>query len=203
MREFNEVASAASVERAMAALRANGIEAELVPDGGAARSRVLELVPPGAQVMLGTSRTLELTGLVSELEESGRYDAVRPTVRALDRATQSDQIRRLRSAPDVVVGSVHAVTERGEVVIASASGSQMAPYVYGARTVIWVVGTQKVVPDLDAGMRRVMEYALPLEENRAQQAYGRGSGANKVLIISREIRPNRIRLIFVSESIGF
>ena len=87
--------------------------------------------------------------------------------------------------------------------IASESGSQMAPYVYGARTVIWVVGTQKVVPDLDAGMRRVMEYALPLEENRAQQAYGRGSGANKVLIISREIRPNRIRLIFVSESIGF
>src|SRR3989304_1226416 len=140
MREFDEVASAASVERAMAALLANGIEAELVPDGAAARSRVLELVPPGAQVMLGTSRTLELTGLVSEPEGRGGSDAVVP---------------------------------------------------------------QKVAPDLDAGMRRVMEYALPLEENRAQQAYGRGSGANKVLIISREIRPNRIRLIFVSESIGF
>lgn len=203
MPEFDELAAPARVERAVAALRANGIDAEVVPDGASARERVLELIPPGSQVMLGTSRTLEVTGLVAELEGSGRYDAVRPAVRLMDRATLSDQIRRLRSAPDVVVGSVHAVTEQGQVLIASESGSQLAPYVYGARSVIWVVGTQKVVADLDAGMRRVMEHALPLEDQRAQEAYGRASGANKVLVVGREIRPNRIRLIFVTEQIGF
>jgi hypothetical protein len=105
--------------------------------------------------------------------------------------------------PDVVVGSVHAVTEEGEVVIASATGSQLGPYASGAGTVIWVVGSQKIVPDLDEGLRRVREYVLPLEDRRTREIYGGPAFIGKLMIVSREQRPGRIVVILVRELLGF
>src|SRR6266480_7686204 len=105
----------------------------------------------------------------------------------LDRDTQADEIRRLSAAPDVMLGSAHAVTETGTLLAASMSGSQLGPYASGAGQVILVVGTQKIVSDLEEGLRRVNEYAFPLEDARAQAAYGIHSGVNKVLIINREL----------------
>ena len=121
----------------------------------------------------------------------------------MDRQTQADEIRRLSAAPDVMLGSVHAVTETGSLVTASNSGSQLGPYAAGAGRVILVVGTQKIVSDLDEGLRRIDEYAFPLEDARAQAAYGIHSGVNKVLIINREIAPGRITVVLVDEVLGF
>src|SRR5437773_2531554 len=119
------------------------------------------------------------------------------------RETQADEIRRLTSAPDVMLGSVHAVTEGGSLLTASFSGSQLGPYVSGAGRLILVVGTQKIVSDLEEGLRRINEYVFPLEDARAQAAYGVHSGVNKVLIINRELVSGRITVVFVDEVLGF
>ena len=135
----------------------------------------------------GASQSLEAAGITGEIERSGRYQPLRPRVFSLDRATQADEIRRLSASPEVMLGSVHAVTETGSLVAASASGSQLGPYVSGAGKVILVVGTQKIVPDLADALRRIEEYVFPLEDARAQAAYGVHSGVYKVLIVKSRV----------------
>ena len=134
---------------------------------------------------------------------SGRYEPLGPRIRHMDRATQGDEIRRLTAAPDVMLGSVHAVTETGSLLAASMGGSQLAPYVAGAGRVILVVGRQKIVADLEDGLRRINEYSLPLEDVRAMTAYGIHSAVNKILIINREVVAGRITVVLVDEALGF
>jgi len=200
---YGVAAAEARLQRAASALTERGIAAEVVDDPAVARERALALIPEGAGVLTATSRTLEISGLLDEIEQSGRYHALRPRYLAMDKASQGDEIRRMRSAPDVILGSVHAVTEDGALVIASQTGSQLAPYAYGAARVIWVVGAQKVVTNLDEALRRVNEYCLPLEDARAREVYGSGSGVNKVLIINHEARAGRAHLILIRQAIGF
>jgi hypothetical protein len=202
-RRFGSVGDEARVRRAAAALEANGISVVRAADGAEAKRIVLGLIPDGSQVHHGASQSLEVTGIADEIEKSGRYEPVRPRIWSMDRKTQADDIRRLSAAPDVMLGSVHAVTETGSLLAASVSGSQLGPYVSGAGRVILVVGTQKIVSDLEEGLRRIDEYAFPLEDARAQAAYGVHSGVNKVLIIHRELTPGRITVVFVDEVLGF
>jgi hypothetical protein len=201
--QFGKVADDASVKRAKAALEANGITVFRAGDAAEAKRVVLGLIPDGAQVHHGASQTLQATGIIDALEAPGRYQPVRPRIFAMDRQTQADEIRRLGAAPDVMLGSVHAVTETGSLMAASMGGSQLGPYASGAGKVILVVGTQKIVPTLEEGLRRINEYAYPLEDARAQVAYGIRSGVNKVLIINREVVPGRITVVLVDEVLGF
>ena len=200
---FATVAGDARVERTAAALEANGITVLRAADSAAAKEIVLGLIPDGSQVHHGASESLQTSGIRQEIETSGRYDPVRPRIWSMDRKTQGDEIRRLTSSPDVMLGSVQAVTETGSLIAASAGGSQLAPDVAGAGKVILVVGTQKIVANLEEGLRRIDEYAFPLEDARAQAAYGVHSGVNKVLIINREITPGRLTVVFVDEALGF
>jgi LUD domain len=202
-RRWGTVADDARVKRTMAALETNGISALRAADAAEAKRIVLDLIPERSQVHHGASQSLELSGIVAEIEGSGRYEALRPRIWSMDRATQADEIRRLSAAPDVMLGSVHAVTETGSLVTASMGGSQLGPYASGAGRVILLVGTQKIVSDLEEGLRRVNEYAFPLEDARAQAAYGIHSAVNKVLIINREFTPGRITVVFVDEALGF
>jgi hypothetical protein len=202
-RRFGTVADEARVTRTAAALEANGIRVLRAADPAEAKRIVLDLIPDGSQVHSGASQSLEISGIIDEIEGSSRYDALRPRVWSLDRDTQADEIRRLSAAPDVMLGSVHAVTESGALLAASMSGSQLGPYASGAGRVILVVGTQKIVSDLEEGLRRINEYSFPLEDARAQPAYGIRSGVNKVLIINREIVPERFTVVLVDEVLGF
>jgi hypothetical protein len=202
-RRYGTVADDASVKRATAALEANGITVLRAGDPDEARRIVLGLIPDGAQVNHGASQSLEVAGIIDAVEKSGRYELLRPRLRTMDRKTQADEIRRLGAAPDVMLGSVHAVTETGSLIAASMGGSQLGPYVSGAGRVILVVGTQKIVPDLEEGLRRVNEYAFLLEDARAQLAYGIHSAVNKVLIINGEVVPGRITVVFVDQVLGF
>ena len=202
-REFGTLASAARVTRTAAALEANGISVLRAADAAEAKRVVLGLIPDGSQVHHGASESLEASGIIDEVEKSSRFDPVRPRIRSMDRNTQADEIRRLSAAPDVMLGSVHAVTETGSLLTASMGGSQLGPYAGGAGRVILVVGTQKIVSDLEEGLRRINEYAFPLEDARAQAAYGVHSAVNKVLIINREIVPDRITVVLVDEVLGF
>src|SRR6202035_3002931 len=147
--------------------------------------------------------TLRLSGIDEDINTSGRYQAVKPRVLAMDRATGADDIRRLIASPDVVVGSVAALTETGSLVAASASGSQLPAYAGGAARVIWVVGAQKVVPNLTTALRRVEEHCLPLESERAMRVYGRPSAVNRVLILNAEPEPGRGTVLLLREAIGF
>jgi hypothetical protein len=203
VRRFGTLADDARVMRAAAALEANGISVLRVIDAAEAKEVVLGLIPIGSQVHHGASMSLDVAGITDEIDKSGRYDSLRPRIISMDRQTRADEIRRLGSAPDVMLGSVHAVTETGSLLAASMSGSQLGPYVSGAGRVILVVGTQKIVSDRQEAFQRIEEYALPLEDARAQAAYGIHSAVNKVLVINREITPGRITVVFVDEVLGF
>jgi hypothetical protein len=202
-RRFGTPADEGRVTRTAAALEANGIRVLRAADAAEAKRIVMGLIPAGSQVHHGASQTLEVTGITEELEKSGRYEPLRPRIYSMDRKTQADEIRRLTASPDVMLGSVHAVTETGSLIAASMGGSQLGPYVSGAGRVILVVGTQKIVRDLEEGLVRIEEYAFPLEDARAQAAYGIHSAVNKVLIINRDIAPGRITVVLVDEVLGF
>ncbi|MEU0503685.1 LUD domain-containing protein [Nocardia sp. NPDC005998] len=200
---FAEPASAERLERAASALRANGFAAEILDDAAAARARIKDLIPEGASVFTGASETLRLSGIDEDINAGGRYDAIRPRVLAIDRATGADEIRRLAASPDFVVNSVAAVTETGSLVLASGSGSQIPANAGGAAHAVWIVGAQKLVPDLSTALRRVEEHALPLESARAQAVYGMPSAVNRLLILNAEPRPGRGTVLLLREAIGY
>ena len=204
MKKYNELAAEEVLKRTIAALTENGIEASLAASGEEAKSKVLAMLPAGAEVLTMTSITLDTIGLTKEINESGKYAAVRPVLSSMNPATQIREMRKLAAAPDFAVGSAHAVTETGSVLVASMTGSQLPAYAYGAGLLIWVVGGQKVVRDVEEGLRRIREYSLGLESERARKAYGiPGSDVGKVLIFSREVQPGRVKLILINEVLGF
>jgi hypothetical protein len=177
---FTEPATEQRLQRTAAALEAHGFTTEILDDVAAARTRVRALIPAGASVFTGASETLRLSGIDEDLNASGRYDA-----------------------PDVAIGSVAAVTETGSLVIASGSGSQLPGYAGGAARAIWIVGAQKVVPDLDTALRRVEEHCLPLENDRAMKVYGVPSAINRLLVLNAELHSGRGTVLLLREAIGF
>jgi LUD domain len=199
---FTDPAPAGRLEQAAAALTNHGFVVEILNDAAAARARVRELIPEGASVFTGASETLRLSGIEQDINTSGRYDALKSRP-PLDRATQRNQIWAALSAPDVIVGSVAAVTLTGSLVAASASGSQLPGYAGAAARAIWIVGAQKVVPDLPAALRRLDEHCLPLESERAMTVYGRPSATNRVLILNAEPEPGRGTVLLLRHAIGF
>ena len=201
--EFAQLASDERIRAAPTALERNGMTSLLVGSGEEARAAVRSILPIGAEVFNNTSRTLEAIGVADDIERSGQYQPLRPRLYQMDREMQAREMRQLAAAPDFVVGTVHAVTQDGSLLIASASGSQLGPLASGAGRVILVIGGQKIVPDLATGLRRINEYCFPLEDRRAREAYGVPSGVNNVLIINRVIAPDRVTAILVRESIGF
>lgn len=202
MKDYSIPADMTTIETTIAALKENGIDALVVKNGEDAKKKILEFIPEGSEVMTMTSKTLEATGIAEILNESGKYNPVRPKL--MDKATDPREKKRLGAAPEYTIGSAHAVTEDGHVFIASNTGSQLAAYVYGADHVIWVVGAQKIVKNDDEAKTRLYEYTLPLESKRAHEAYGvPGSFISKLLIVNKEVTPGRITLIFINENLGF
>lgn len=201
--EFTQLASEEQIAKTVQALEAHGIRAVVFETGDEARSYVLDLIPSGAEVYNSPSRTLELIGLAEDIEHPTRFQSVRVRLHSLDPITQRHEMRRLGASPDVLVGSVHAITEQGEVLIASAVGSQLGPAASGAGAVIWVVGTQKLVNTLEDGFRRIREYSYHLENERALQVYGQATAINKLLIVNGEAYPGRITIVLVKQQLGF
>jgi hypothetical protein len=200
---FTEPAPAELLERVATALKEKNFAVEILDDAEAARERIKELIPEGATVFTGASETLRLSGIDDDLNTSGRYDSVKSRSTTMDRATQLSEIWRLLAVPDVIVGSVSAVTESGSLVVASASGSQLAGYAGAAPKAIWIIGAQKIVPDLDTALRRIEEYCLPLETERAMKVYGVPSSVNRLLVLNKEPMPGRGTVLLVREAIGF
>lgn len=200
--DFAEAAPEEAIAAVAAALTTNNIEAIVVDTGEEARARVLALVPEGAEVHWAKSKTLDDLGISETFLESGKYDPIRPRYMAMDRATQGREIRKLMAAPDVMLGSVQAVTLDGALVTASYSGSQVGPYAASAGRVILVVGSQKIVPDLDAAMRRITEHVAPYEDARLREQLGVGTRLAKLLVTFLEPRPGRTTVVLVRQPVG-
>lgn len=199
---FIELATTESLVKTSKALETNGISVYICDNGQEAKAKVLELIPKGAEVMSMTSRTLDQVGITEEINSSGNYDSVRNKLMSMNPNTEASQMRKLGAGPDYAIGSVHAVTENGEILIAAATGSNQSAYAYAAGKVIWVVGTQKIVKDGAEGKKRIYEHCLPLENERALEVYGVNSRVSKILKIFSET-PERITIIFVKENLGF
>ena len=197
---YAQVASEVQIERVVQALQANNIHVVVTDNGEAAKAKLFEIIPPGAEVFTGLSVTLDTLGIPAEINQ--RYDSVRAKLDALDPQTQMHARNKLGATPEYIVGSVHAVTEDGAVIIASGSGNQLAGYAAGAAHVIWLVGAQKIVPNLDEAMKRVHEYSYPLEDERMLRTMGRNAHLAKLLIVRGDM-PGRITMILMKENLGF
>jgi acyl-CoA hydrolase len=184
------------------ALEEHGFSVEVVDDGNAARAAVLARIPAGSSVMTNTSVTLDQTGIADAINDGGPYESARNKMLALDFATQAQQMKAIGGQPDYALGSVHAITRDGTLVIASASGSQLASYAWGAANVIFVAGAQKLVPTLQTAHERIYQHSLKLEDARAQAAYGQHSQVGKILEIHQEL-PGRIHIVLIRQLVGF
>ena len=199
---FTTLPDEQTLAAAVTALEEHGFSVEVVDDLDAARQTVLARIPHGSSVMTNTSVTLAETGIADAINDEGPYDSGRNRMFALDFATQAQEMKAIGGQPDYALGSIHAVTRDGTLVIASASGSQLASYAWGAANVIFVVGAQKLVPTLEEAHRRIYQHSLKLEDARAIAAYGQNSFVGKVLEIHQEL-PGRIHIVLIRQQAGF
>ena len=199
---FTTLPDEPTIVSAVTALEEHGFSTEVVDDLDAARQAVLARIPHGSSVMTNTSVTLQDTGIADAINDGGPYDSARNKMFALDFATQAQEMKAIGGQPDYALGSVHAVTRAGTLVIASASGSQLASYAWGAANVIFVVGAQKLVPTLEVAHERIYQHSLVLEDARAIAAYGQHSSVGKILEIHQEL-PGRIHIVLIRQAAGF
>ena len=199
---FDTLPDEQTLAATVTALEEHGFSVEVVDDLEAARQAVLTRIPHGSSVMTNTSVTLQQTGIADAVNDGGPYDSARTKMAELDFATQLQEMKAIGGQPDYALGSVHAITRDGTLVIASASGSQLASYAWGASNVIFVAGTQKLVPTLEAARDRIYTHSLVLEDARAVAAYGQHSTVGKLLEIHSEL-PGRIHIVLVRQVVGF
>jgi len=199
---FTTLPSEQALAATVTALEEHGFSVQVVDDLDAARQAVLARIPHGSSVMTNTSVTLAETGIADAINDGGLYDSARNKMFALDFATQAQQMKAIGGQPDYALGSVHAITRDGTLVIASASGSQLASYAWGAANVIFVAGAQKLVPTPEAARERIYQHSLVLEDARAVAAYGQHSQVGKILEIHQEL-PGRIHIVLIRQAVGF
>ena len=202
--DWTKLADDNTIEKTAEALNKNGFETIIVETKEEAKNKALELIPKGSEVMEMTSMTLQDTGILKAIEESGEYNSLRKKQLAINDEKERREFRKHNLGPQYAIGSVHAITQDGKALIASGSGSQLPAYAFGADNVIWVVSTQKIVKNLDDGIKRIYEHSLPLESERINKLYNMtsGSSVSKILIYNKE-RAGRIKIILVKEKLGF
>lgn len=205
MKDFNQLADDTTVQKTKNALTYNGFKVLVVTSGTEAKDAVLSLIPDGSEVMENTSRTLDDIGVSVAIDESGRFVSLHKKSLSMNRETEGKKISELRSVPDWAIGSFHAVTEDGKIMMASGSGSQIPGYAYGANHVIFVAGTHKIVKDVDEGFVRIYEHSLPLESERINKINNTTDGSNprRILIMNSEKNTERTTIILVKEVLGF
>ena len=200
--DFTAPASEAELDQLAANLRARNFDVVVVQTGAEAKSEVLRRIPDGVRIHSGKSKTLEDIGLFDTLMGSDDYDFVRKHTMKLDRITQRREMVKLGATPDLMINSVQAVTEAGQLVVVSASGSQIGAISAGAETLILVVGSQKIVPNLDAAFQRIQEHVFPYEDARLLEMLGIHTAWTRTLILEREFSPGRTTVVLVRNPVG-
>ncbi len=203
--KYDTLASKEVIERTTNALKARNIKVESVNTKEEALRKIMTLIPGGKEVMTGGSTTLDQIGF-TELLKSGKHPwkNLKDQILSEQDPKKQMELRKKSITSEYFLGSVHAVSENGEILIVNATGSSIPSYAFSSDNVIWIVGTQKIVPSLEDGFKRIKEYCVPLEDNRMKSIGYQGTTIGKYLIFEREINENRkINLIFVNEKLGF
>jgi len=203
--KYDVLASEKSIKKATEALKTRNINVELVNTKEEALKRINKLIPPGKEVMTGGSTTIDQIGLTEQLKTGKHpWKNLKDAILAEKDQAKQTELRKRSITSEYFLGSVHAVTETGQIIIVNASGSSIPSNSFSSDNVIWVVGTQKIVPTLEDGFKRIHEYCVPLEDKRMKSIGYPGTTIGKILIFEREINENRkITLIFVNEKLGF
>ncbi len=204
--KYNSIASQKSVNITISGLQAKGIDVHAVETEAEALEIIKQMIPKGASVMHGSSATLQQIGYMQYLETGTHgWNDLHTLITKENDAAKRAALRNQSMSSDYYLGSVHALTEQGEFLIASNSGSQLPHVAFTSPNLIFVVGTQKIVPSLTDGMRRLEEYVLPLENVRSTKAYGVPSTINKILIVKGEnqMLKRRIHFVLVNKPLGY
>jgi hypothetical protein len=192
-----------TITRTVEALKARNVDVMVVDDGAQALAKLKELVPEGSVIFNNTSETLDSIGYSDYVRQNPKYRNLHDEMEAeTDPAKQRD-IRRRATMADYFIGSVQAVAETGEVVVASGSGSQIAAYVYNAEHLIWLAGTQKICPGLSEAMDRVRGYTLERHDSWLQGRGRNPSPIGKLMVFENEVVAGRITMILIKESLGW
>ena len=203
---YDTLATKEIVKKTSEALNANGIEPIIVEKASDALEKIKELIPEDASVMNGASKTLEQIGFIDYLKsgDHGWNNLHEAIVNEADRAKQG-MLRKQAVLSDFYLGSVHALTENGELIIASNSGSQLPHIVFTSQNIIFVVSTKKIVPTLDEGMKRLEEYVVPLEDVNLMKKFNIHTTVSKILIFKKEnlMMGRKVRMILVNEDLGY
>ncbi len=203
---YDQLASSEAVARTVEGLKGRNIEGIVVADRAEALEKIKELVPAGASVMNGSSRTLEEIGFIEYLKTGTHgWQNLHAEILAEQDPAKQARLRRESVLSDYYLGSVHALAEDGQIVIASNTGSQLPHLVYTSPNLILVVSTKKIVPTLDEALRRLDEYVVPLEDARMMEAYQSHTKESKLLVIKHEpeFMQRKVRVILVNEALGF
>ena len=203
---YTTLADAETVKKTVNGLNARNIEAEAVNSAAEALERIKALIPKGASVMTGASTTLNQIGFTDLLKSGDHgWNNLKDAIEAEKDPAEQMKLRRGSVLADYFLGSVHAVAQDGQLVIASNSGSQLPSYAYTSPNVIWVISTQKIVPTLEDALRRLEEHVIPLEDARMKSVGMGGTKLNKLLIFKGEptYTGRKMHVIFVNEALGF
>ena len=203
---YDQLASQESIDKTIAALTERGHLPELVLSREAALEKIKALIPQGASVMNGASRTLEEVGFIEYLKGGNHgWNNLHEAILSEQDPAKKAELRKQAVVSDFYLGSVHAVAETGEIIVASNSGSQLPHLAFTSQNLILVVGVQKITPSFDSGMSRLKEYVLPLEDQRMKSVGMGGSNISKILIIDKEqpFMGRKSHIIFVNEKLGF
>lgn len=203
---YDTLATAESVQKAIMALTEHGFVARSVSSKAEALQAILTMIPPEATVMTGSSRTLEEIGFIDHLKAGQHgWKNLKEAIVGESDPSKQDELRKQSVHAEYFLVSAHAVTEQGQLIQASNSGSQLPSVAFTSKNVIFVVGAQKIVPTLEEGMKRIREYVLPLEDERMKQTGGSGSQISKILILEREpaFMHRTVTILFVNEKLGF
>jgi hypothetical protein len=199
---YTTVASNEVINETAEALKSNGFAVKIVETKEAAKEVVLGLIPKGAEVFTSTSATLDETGIAEVLNGSDYVSERNKMIALMSQPEKKKEMKHIATTPDYMVSSAHALTRDGKIMVASASGSQIPAEAYGADQVILVVGAQKLVKNLDDGLQRIEQHIVPLEDVRAQAAYGIHTAFRKLLVLNQDT-PGRVTIVIVKQSLGF
>lgn len=204
--DYNKLATKESIEKTIKALNLKNVETVIVNNGAEALEKIKEFIPQGASVMNGASVTLEQIGFVDYLA-SGKHgwNNLHDNILAEKDKAKQAILRKQAVLSDYYLGSVHALAETGEFVIASNTGSQLPHIVFTSPNLIFVVSTKKIVPTLADAMKRLEEHVVPLEDKHMKEKYGTGTSLNKIIIFKNEnpMLGRKVRMIIVNENLGF
>lgn len=204
--KYNELASKTSLEKVVKALKEKGYEPIVVKNKNEALAKLKKIIPSGVSVMNGSSVTLEQIGFVEYLKSNEhKWNNLHAAIVAEKDPVKQAELRKKSVLSDYYLGSVHALAETGEFIVASNTGSQLPHIVFTSPNLIFVVSTKKIVKDVKEGLKRLNNHVVPLEDEHMMEKYNMGTQVNKILIFRGEnqMLGRKITFILIEENLGF